>query len=333
MQMNGNAERLQKSFAELTELQLVLERAGGFFNDQQFRSRGTFEAGSASGVGLHGSLDCKRAGLPECDHTPACNCPMGDVRALSSLQLQAVQLCHTHLCQNPSALRSYAWTVVCLGLAPAEGPGVCLPAVRLGTACSVQLCRAVRAAVAPCRHQSPSTWALSSHEPPCIPVGCFSSPDKPTLCHSFGMLAFKRPCCRGDHGCAPAVGAGPGAQVCALGLCGRHDPAGEGEPPPVHSTLSSLSVPASVCCCWVWPCLQQQAQSWSMRGAGQWGDSWLLKLLSGSQHRVTGVIARKVDHLAPPALLSTQPAFADLPLSQHPRFCSCTSGCLVKLHP
>ena len=50
MQMNGNAERLQKSFAELTELQLVLERAGGFFNDQQFRSRGTFEAGSASGA-------------------------------------------------------------------------------------------------------------------------------------------------------------------------------------------------------------------------------------------------------------------------------------------
>ena len=79
VQMNGNAERLQKSFAELTELQLVLERAGGFFNDQQFRSRGTFEAGSASGVWLHGSLDCERAGLPEYDHTPACNCPMGGV--------------------------------------------------------------------------------------------------------------------------------------------------------------------------------------------------------------------------------------------------------------
>ena len=52
VQMNGNAERLQKSFAELTELQLVLERAGGFFNDQQFRSRGTFEAGTASGAQL-----------------------------------------------------------------------------------------------------------------------------------------------------------------------------------------------------------------------------------------------------------------------------------------
>ena len=54
MQMNGNAERLNRSFAELTELQLVLERAQGFFDDQQqFRNRGAFEStsnGALSGL-------------------------------------------------------------------------------------------------------------------------------------------------------------------------------------------------------------------------------------------------------------------------------------------
>ena len=52
VQMNGNAERLNRSFAELTELQLVLERAQGFFDDQQFRNRGAFESAGNGALGL-----------------------------------------------------------------------------------------------------------------------------------------------------------------------------------------------------------------------------------------------------------------------------------------
>ena len=32
LEMNGNTERLQRSYAELIELQLVLEKAGAFFD-------------------------------------------------------------------------------------------------------------------------------------------------------------------------------------------------------------------------------------------------------------------------------------------------------------
>jgi hypothetical protein len=38
VELNGNAERLQKSFSELVELQLVLEKAGSFFDDAQQRA-------------------------------------------------------------------------------------------------------------------------------------------------------------------------------------------------------------------------------------------------------------------------------------------------------
>lgn len=38
VELNGNAERLQKSFSELVELQLVLEKAGSFFDDAQHRA-------------------------------------------------------------------------------------------------------------------------------------------------------------------------------------------------------------------------------------------------------------------------------------------------------
>ena len=42
--MNGNAERLARSFSELVELQLVLEKASSFFDDAQTRaSSATFQ--------------------------------------------------------------------------------------------------------------------------------------------------------------------------------------------------------------------------------------------------------------------------------------------------
>lgn len=38
LELNGNSERLQRSQAELVELQLVLEKAGSFFDDAQHRA-------------------------------------------------------------------------------------------------------------------------------------------------------------------------------------------------------------------------------------------------------------------------------------------------------
>jgi hypothetical protein len=35
LEMNGNTERLQRSYAELIELQLVLEKAGTFFDSSR----------------------------------------------------------------------------------------------------------------------------------------------------------------------------------------------------------------------------------------------------------------------------------------------------------
>lgn len=39
MELNGNSERLQRSYAELGELQLVLERASRFFEDDRSAAR------------------------------------------------------------------------------------------------------------------------------------------------------------------------------------------------------------------------------------------------------------------------------------------------------
>ena len=48
-EINGNSERLQKSHSELMELQLVLEKAGGFFDDAQHRaSAAQFESEPSS---------------------------------------------------------------------------------------------------------------------------------------------------------------------------------------------------------------------------------------------------------------------------------------------
>lgn len=45
LEVNGNAERLARSFSELVELQLVLEKASAFFDDAQHRaSTATFQA-------------------------------------------------------------------------------------------------------------------------------------------------------------------------------------------------------------------------------------------------------------------------------------------------
>lgn len=44
LEVNGNAERLARSFSELVELQLVLEKASAFFDDAQHRaSTATFQ--------------------------------------------------------------------------------------------------------------------------------------------------------------------------------------------------------------------------------------------------------------------------------------------------
>ncbi len=49
LDINGNSERLQRSHSELMELQLVLEKAGGFFDDAQHRaSAAQFESGPPS---------------------------------------------------------------------------------------------------------------------------------------------------------------------------------------------------------------------------------------------------------------------------------------------
>lgn len=49
LEINGNSERLQKSHSELMELQLVLEKAGGFFDDAQHRaSAAQFESEPSS---------------------------------------------------------------------------------------------------------------------------------------------------------------------------------------------------------------------------------------------------------------------------------------------
>ena len=54
--VNGNAERLARSYSELVELQLVLEKASGFFDDAQSRaSSAAFEA-RPSPEGLHTAL-------------------------------------------------------------------------------------------------------------------------------------------------------------------------------------------------------------------------------------------------------------------------------------
>ena len=45
LEVNGNAERLSRSFSELVELQLVLEKASSFFDDAQARaSTSAFES-------------------------------------------------------------------------------------------------------------------------------------------------------------------------------------------------------------------------------------------------------------------------------------------------
>ena len=45
LEVNGNSERLARSFSELVELQLVLEKASAFFEDAQARaSTSAFES-------------------------------------------------------------------------------------------------------------------------------------------------------------------------------------------------------------------------------------------------------------------------------------------------
>lgn len=51
LEVNANAERLARSFSELVELQLVLEKASAFFDDAQHRaSASAFETRPADGT-------------------------------------------------------------------------------------------------------------------------------------------------------------------------------------------------------------------------------------------------------------------------------------------
>jgi V-type H+-transporting ATPase subunit a len=51
LEVNANAERLARSFSELVELQLVLEKASAFFDDAQHRaSASAFETRPADGM-------------------------------------------------------------------------------------------------------------------------------------------------------------------------------------------------------------------------------------------------------------------------------------------
>ena len=54
LETNGNAERLARSYNELVELQLVLERAGSFFDETRGRaSAAAFESRPATSDGAH----------------------------------------------------------------------------------------------------------------------------------------------------------------------------------------------------------------------------------------------------------------------------------------
>lgn len=55
LELNSNSERLQRSHAELVELQLVLEKAGSFFDDAQFRasSSSAFDQRASQTDGKH----------------------------------------------------------------------------------------------------------------------------------------------------------------------------------------------------------------------------------------------------------------------------------------
>ena len=78
LEINGNSERLQRSHSELMELQLVLEKAGGFFDDAQHRaSAAQFESGPPS---------------PADSKLYACMCESQHSSGMSSRSNQAVQL-------------------------------------------------------------------------------------------------------------------------------------------------------------------------------------------------------------------------------------------------
>lgn len=80
LEINGNSERLQRSHSELMELQLVLEKAGGFFDDAQHRaSAAQFESDLPSPADsklLHS--DCMTDGLLGRGDLPT-PCPCGPI--------------------------------------------------------------------------------------------------------------------------------------------------------------------------------------------------------------------------------------------------------------
>ena len=65
LEVNGNAERLARSFSELVELQLVLEKASAFFDDAQHRaSTATFQAQPADTGSESPAVACPPSSVP-----------------------------------------------------------------------------------------------------------------------------------------------------------------------------------------------------------------------------------------------------------------------------
>ncbi len=68
LETNGNAERLARSYNELVELQLVLERAGAFFDETRGRaSAAAFETTPAAPDGAPLALGARPDGHSLCD--------------------------------------------------------------------------------------------------------------------------------------------------------------------------------------------------------------------------------------------------------------------------
>jgi V-type H+-transporting ATPase subunit a len=73
LEINGNAERLARSYAELAELQLVLEQAGAFFA----RARRDAQSADAGGAGGMGGPDGRAYSVPEAMDAPLLESALG----------------------------------------------------------------------------------------------------------------------------------------------------------------------------------------------------------------------------------------------------------------
>ena len=85
LEINANSERLQRSYSELLELQLVLEKAGSFFDDAQHRaSAAQFERAPAA------AADCKC--MYQCDLFHTLSAATTAMKTASDSRLQVILL-------------------------------------------------------------------------------------------------------------------------------------------------------------------------------------------------------------------------------------------------